>query len=55
MVWTPDITPVELARQEGVSAKKVRGILRRLYPHPKYQRWQLTEAMVEAVRRELHT
>jgi hypothetical protein len=36
-----------------VSEKQVKAVLRRLYPHMEYQRWQITQAMAEAARKEL--
>lgn len=49
-----EITPKDLAKQLGVSEKRIRGYLRSRYRpngEDKYSRWKLDEAMVADVLR----
>lgn len=48
------LTPNDLADELGVDSRQVRNFLREIYPRSaaeKHQRWHLTPAMADAVRR----
>jgi hypothetical protein len=52
------LLPEELARELGVSGKTIREWLRQEYPRTgetRYQRWQLSDTQVRAVRRRFET